>query len=258
MAFKIIHPLDDKPTTEEFVRTQNEVRNAFNDTEANLEDQNAELVVLRSENKDLVRRVRNLRNQNEDLARRITNIERGRTEGGLVVKEAVFQIPTLAETRLEATTSGVPDFHNVASFTGDGLSGLLENKSVAGVARVEVKKAGLVNVHFDDEIALKASNAGSTGALGEFVTVISHYDMNNKSLRSWLSEHEVSDPIISPGIKFPVDITTGLIPVKIGDYFTLNFAWMVLGGNAANKYIKFALPADNPGLDERFEFFFYE
>ena len=258
MAFDILYPSNKEVTADEFVRSQQSINDALDETKINLEDQTEEIAKLRVQNRDLSRDVRNLRTDNKNLIRRLTNIERGRVQGGLSFQTAVFQVPVLAETRLQVTASGLPVFHNVASFTGDGLSGILESKAVNNVARIEVKKAGLVNIHFDDEIALKASNAGSTGALGEFVTVISQYDVNNNSMRSWLSEHEVSDPIIAPGIKFPVDITTGLVPVKVGDYFTLNFAWMVLGDNANGKYIKFELPADNPGLDERFEFFFYE
>ena len=49
-------------------------------------------------------------------------------------------------------------------------------------------------------------------------------------------------------------MVTGLTPVANGDYFTFNFAW---GINQNNKNVVFALPADNPGLDERVEFIYF-
>ena len=165
---------------------------------------------------------------------------------------AVFQIPALSSTRLTITTAGVPVFHNIGSLTGAGISGILTASSVGGIARVTAGQSGHVNLVWEDEVSLDSSNTG-VGGDGEFVMAITHYDSQGNDLRSWVSDHSISDPI-SSSITFPFSISTGLTPVNVGDYFTFNFAFKY---HLANKYLNFSLPADNPGLDERIEFFFF-
>ena len=163
-----------------------------------------------------------------------------------------FGIPVVSQQTLTVATSGVPVFYNIPAFSGAGLAGTLERSVSSGIGRITAKKAGYVNVVLEDEIQLMRSNAG-TGADGEFVIVITQYGKDGTDKRSWIAEHPISDPILT-AYKFPFSVSTGLTPVEVDDYFTVNFAFNI---NQANKYLRFDLPADNPGLDERFEFIFF-
>ena len=166
---------------------------------------------------------------------------------------AVFQVPVLSSTRLTAVTANVPVFHNIASFTGAGIAGVLTQSAVSNIARVTLGQSGFVNVHFADEVQITSSTAGSSGRDGELVLVLTQYASGGDSKRTWMWEHGITDPITT-GINVPIDITTGLTPVEVGDYFTLNFAF---NAAQANTYISIQLPADNPGMDERLEFVFF-
>ena len=187
----------------------------------------------------------------------IKNLPSGGSGGSVSLGEsqvAVFQIPVLASTTLTVTTAGTPVFHNIGSFTGTGITGQLTQSTVSGVARVTVGQAGYVNLVWEDELQIISSNAG-TQSDGELIFAITQYDSTGSDLRSWVYEHAITDPIVSGnGFKFPFSLVTGLTPVSVGDYFTLNFAWNI---NQNNKNIVFALPTDNPGLDERVEFIFF-
>ena len=113
--------------------------------------------------------------------------------------------------------------------------------------------AGYVNLSWEDEITLNSSTAGGAGQDGEFVFAVTQYDSAGGSLRSWVYEHGISDPITTAQT-FPFSLSTGLTPVSMGDYFTFNFAF---SATQANKNARFTLPADNAGLDERIEFFYF-
>ena len=100
---------------------------------------------------------------------------------------AVFQVPVLADTTLTTATASVPVFHNISSFTGAGLSGILTPSVVSNIARVTVGQAGYVNIHYMDEVQITSSNTGA-GSDGELVIALSHYNSSGTSLRSWMSE----------------------------------------------------------------------
>ena len=168
-------------------------------------------------------------------------------------EKAVFQIPVLAATRLTATAANTPVFHNIASLTGSGLVGKVTQSAVGGIARITVAQDGYINMTWEDEVMIRTSTAGGSGSSGEFVWAITHYNSAGNDLRSWVGDHAVEDPITS-SIKFPFSTVTGLTPVNSGDYFTFNFAF---SSSVANKNINFELPADNAGLDERIEVFFF-
>ena len=104
-----------------------------------------------------------------------------------------------------------------------------------------------------DELAIVSSTAGGSGNEAELVMVLTQYDTDGTSLRTWTFEHAIEDPI-SHEIKMPISFHTGLIPVDVGDYFTVNFAF---NSSKASDNIRFYLPADNPGLEERFEFIYF-
>ena len=173
--------------------------------------------------------------------------------GGLGPSQtAVFQIPDLASTRLTIATGGVPVFHNIGTITGAGLPGVITTSVVSGVSRVTIAADGYINLAWEDEIQIDSTNVGSGGD-GEFVFAITHYGSDGTDKRSWIYEHSLSDPV-QTAIKFPFSMVTGITPVEGGDYFTFNFAFM---DSMANKRVNFTLPADNPGLDERIEFFYF-
>ena len=185
--------------------------------------------------------------------RQMLRLEKRPSEKGIGTSYPVsFQVPQIANTTLTVTTSGRPAFHNIASITGNGMEGVLSQSVVSGIARINVLKEGHVNLTWEDEVELVSSNAG-TGADGEFVWAITHYNKDNTDIRSWLGDHIIGDPILS-AYRFPFSQTTGLIPVNVGDYFTFNFAFNI---NQANKRVIFSLPADNPGLDERIELIYF-
>ena len=171
----------------------------------------------------------------------------------LVHKKIVFQIPQTATQRLNVPLANVPSFYNIPQVEGDGLEGYLVPSSNGGIARLTFLKDGYFTLVLQDEIEFMRSNAG-TGSDGEFITAISQYDRNGQSLRSWVSEHPITDPISSE-IKVPIEKDIPLTPCSEGDYLNINFAFST---NLNNRYLEFSLPADNPGLDERIEIFFYE
>ena len=174
--------------------------------------------------------------------------------GGLGPSQVTsFQLPTLSDTTLMVVTSGIPVFHNISSLTGSGLSGILTRSVVNNIARVTVGQAGYVNLVWEDELRVVSSNAG-TGFDGEFIWAISQTDSSGNSKRSWIGEHPISDPVLASGFNFPITLTTGITPVEVGDYFEINFGFNI---NQNNRNIVFNLPADNPGLDERFEFIYF-
>ena len=165
---------------------------------------------------------------------------------------AVFQVPTLASTALMVTTANTPVFHNISAFTGAGISGVLTQSAVSNVGRITVATAGYVNIVVEDEIRLISSTAGGSGNSGELVVVLTQYSSADTDLRSWVFEHSIQDPITS-AINMPFSLVSGLTPVSAGDYFTLNLAF-----NSTNaSTLTFSLPADNPGLDERLEVFYW-
>ena len=166
---------------------------------------------------------------------------------------ALFQVPALATTTLTAATPNVPVFHNIASFTGAGIAGTLTQSAVSSVARVTAAQAGYVNIHYFDELQINTSSAGGSGMDAELVLMLTHYDSDGASLREWAWEHPITDPITA-SLKMLIDVTTGITPVSAGDYFTLNFAF---NSATAGRNVRFELPADNPGLDERLEFFYF-
>lgn len=167
-------------------------------------------------------------------------------------QSVVFQIPEVANTTLRTTIANVPAFYNIASISGNGLTGVLEQSVVAGIARVTAISAGYVNLSWEDEVQIVSSNAG-TRSEGEFVMAITQYNASNTDLRSWIYEHAISDPV-NNAFEFPFSVSTGIIPVGEGDYFTFNFAFKI---NQSNGNLTFALLADNPGLDERIEFIYF-
>ena len=167
-------------------------------------------------------------------------------------RNAVFQIPTASNTILRVTTPGNAVFHNIPAFTGAGISGVLTQSAVSNIGRVTVSTAGYVNIAVEDEIRIVSSTAGGSGNSGEFMVVLTHYNSGGTDLRSWVFEHSIQDPVTN-AIDMPFSLVSGLTPVGAGDYFTLNFAFK--SSNASN--LTFALPADNPGLDERVEFFYW-
>ena len=166
---------------------------------------------------------------------------------------ATFQIPMLSATTLTSSSANVPVYHNIASLTGTGIADLITQSVVGGIARVTVAAAGHVMIHWQDEIQIDSSTAGGSGREGELIWAMTQYSSDGVDKRSWVDEHTISDPI-TQSHKFPIEIDTGLIPVDAGDYFTLNFAF---SESTANKNVVFQLPADNPALDERVEFFYY-
>ena len=166
---------------------------------------------------------------------------------------AVFQVPATAQQTLTNTAANTPVFYNIPSITGTGISGILTQSAVSGVARVTAGAAGYVNLSWEDEINLESSTAGGAGQDGEFVFAITQYGSGGGTLRSWVYEHGISDPI-THGHVFPFSLSTGLTPVSQGDYFTFNFAF---SASQANKNARFSLPSDNAGLDERIEFFYF-
>ena len=166
---------------------------------------------------------------------------------------AVFQIPALANTRLTVATANTPVFHNIASFTGAGVSGVISQSAVSNIGRVTVANGGYVNIAFEDEIRIVSSTAGGAGNSGELVYVLTHYGSDGTDKRSWWGEHAIEDPVTA-AINIPIGFVTGLTPVQAGDYFTLNFSF---NSSRANDVLTLALPADNPGLDERVEFFYW-
>ena len=168
-------------------------------------------------------------------------------------QSAVFQIPTLADTTLTTVSANTAVFHNIASFTGTGLTGILTPSVVSNIARVTIGAAGYVNVHWQDEVEIKSSTAGNSGGEGEFEWILRQYGSNNTRKKSWIFEHTISDPITSAH-QFPIDITTGLTSVSTGDYFTVSFAFVE---SRANRNVVFNLPADNAALDERLEFLYF-
>ena len=167
---------------------------------------------------------------------------------------ASFQVPTLGDTTLTVATANTPIFHNIASVTGAGVANKITQSSVSNVARVTIGVAGVMNLVWEDEFMINSSTAGGSGATGDIVFVITHYNTAGTDLRSWVMEHAIEDPITS-AIKFPFSLTTGLTPVAVGDYFTFNFAF---NSSVSNKNLRFSLPAENPGLDERIEIFLWE
>ena len=166
---------------------------------------------------------------------------------------AVFNIPAMSAVRLTTAVANTPVFHNIDRFTGTGLPAILTPSVVNSVGRITVGQAGYVNIHFSDEVQIISATAGGSGRDGELVFVITHYNSTGTSIREWIWEHAVIDPITA-SIKVPIDITTGLTPVDVGDYFTCNFAFNAV---EANKNINFELTENNPALDERFEFFYF-
>ena len=166
---------------------------------------------------------------------------------------AVFQIPALANTRLTVVTANTPVFHNISSFTGAGVSGVISQSAVSNIGRVTVAQGGYVNIAFEDEIRIVSSTAGGAGNSGELVYVLTHYGSDGTDKRSWWGEHAIEDPVTA-AINIPIGFVTGLTPVQAGDYFTLNFSF---NSSRANDVLTLALPADNPGLDERVEFFYW-
>ena len=168
----------------------------------------------------------------------------------------IFNIPALSSTTLRVTTANTPVFHNVASFT-DGPSqpspSKITGSTVNSIGRLTISAPGYVNISVEDEVKISSSTAGSSGRVGELVWVLTHYGSDGTDKRSWLGEHAIEDPITTSTM-FPFSLSTGLTPVEAGDYFTFNFAF---NSNRANDYISLELPADNPGLDERIEIFYF-
>ena len=186
-----------------------------------------------------------------------TSLPSGGSGGGNVYlgqsEVAVFQIPQLASTRLTVSTANTPVFYNVPSITGAGLTGKLTQSTVSNIARVTVGQAGYINLVWEDELEIITSTAGGSGNSGEFVFVITQYNSAGTDLRSWVYEHAIEDPITNSS-RFPFSQVTGLTPVSQGDYFTFNFAF---NSSRASDNVNFSLPADNAGLDERIEFFYF-
>ena len=164
-----------------------------------------------------------------------------------------FQIPVLGDTTLTNTTANVPVFHNISSFTGTGLSGVVTTSTVNGIGRITFLQAGYVNLHFLDEVQITSSTAGGSGSLAEFVGMIAHYGSDGVSKDTFPMAHSIQDPITS-AVRFPFEKSTGLLFVEANDYFTFNFAF---NSSIANRNVRFQLPADSPGLDERFGFLFF-
>ena len=180
----------------------------------------------------------------------------GNAPGSVVLAPAQtvsFGVPILSATTLTTNMANGPVFHNFPSFSGAGVSGILTATAVSNIGRVTVGRSGYVNVHFLDEVEISRSTAGGGGRDAEFALVLTQYGSNSESKREWIWEHQISDPITT-AIRVPIDITTGLTPVEVGDYFTLNFAF---NSAVSGRNITFNLPADNPGLDERLEFIFF-
>ena len=164
-----------------------------------------------------------------------------------------FQIPTLSDTTLTVETANRPVFHNIASLTGAGIANQITQSAVSNVARITITNAGYVNIVWEDEVRIVTSTAGGSGSTGELIWAMTHYDKDDNDLRSWVGEHAIEDPITS-AINFPFSMPTGITPVMAGDYFTLNFAF---NSSVSNRNVVFALPADNPGLDERVEVVYF-
>ena len=153
--------------------------------------------------------------------------------------------------RLRATAVNTAVTHKITSFTGGGgFANILTNSSVSNVGRITVVQAGFVNVTVEDEVQIDTSTAGGAGNEGELILMLVQWVATGDHKRSWTVEHAIEDPITS-AVKFPLTITTGLIPVEVGDYFTLEFDF---ASSRVNDSILFQLPEDNLNLDERVEF----
>ena len=165
---------------------------------------------------------------------------------------ASFQIPTLADTTLTNTTANVLVFHNIASFTGAGIAGVAVPSVVSGIGRVTTPTAGYVSINWQDEVQITSTNAGTTND-GELVWEVMQRGSDGTAKRTWTDEHHISDPI-TRALIIPIGISTGIIPVEAGDYFTLRIAFTA---SIAGRRVIFQLPADDPALEERFEFVYF-
>ena len=165
-----------------------------------------------------------------------------------------FLIPSGTNQTLTAATANAPAFYNLPSFTGAGVSGLLTQSVVSNVARVTIAKAGYVNVHLFDEFEIISSTGGQGGRDANMTLMLTQYGSDGVSKREWEDTLTIEDPITAP-LKRLFDITTGIIDVEAGDYFTLNFAFL---STVASRNIVFKVSSDNANLDERFEFIYFE
>ena len=165
----------------------------------------------------------------------------------------IYQIPVTSEQTLTAATANRPVFYNIPSFSGSNVAGISRRSSVGGIGRLNVLRAGYVNVTVEDEVQINSSTAGGSGNNGELVYVLTQYDSDGNDKDSWIGEHQIEDPITAQ-MRFPFSLVTGIIPVEAGDYFTFNFAF---SSSRANDNVRFQLPADNPGLDERVKFLYF-
>ena len=61
---------------------------------------------------------------------------------------AVFQTPAVSDQRLTATSVNTFVFYNITSFTGSGISGIVTQSVVSNIGRINILKAGHINLHF--------------------------------------------------------------------------------------------------------------
>ena len=164
-----------------------------------------------------------------------------------------FQLPVLADTTLTATSANTPVVHNISSFTGLGVTGVLTQSVVSNVGRITVAQSGYANIHFFDEIQITSSTAGGSGSVGDLIIMLIKRDSSGRLVDEWSDVINIEDPI-SSAIKFPIEIDPGLVALNVGDYFTMEVEFV---SSTASRNVRFQFPADNPNLVEKLQFLYF-